>query len=175
MDYTTEYTSPIGKILLASNGTAITGLWFLGQNHFGSTLRSPALDGTSLPVLQQAIQWLDDYWRGTNPSPASLPIQLQGTVFQQNIWKLLLEIPYGTTITYGELARQYALEAGMEAMSARAVGNAVGKNPISIIIPCHRVVGSSGRITGYAGGIVRKSALLQHENKSIPTAPSLTF
>lgn len=101
MDYTTEYTSPIGKILLASNGTAITGLWFLGQNHFGSTLRSPALDGTSLPVLQQAIQWLDDYWRGINPSPASLPIQLQGTVFQQNIWKLLLEIPYGTTITYG--------------------------------------------------------------------------
>ena len=175
MDYTTEYTSPIGKILLASNGTAITGLWFLGQNHFGSTLRSSAHDGTSLPVLQQAIQWLDDYWRGTNPSPATLPLQLRGTAFQQEIWKLLLEIPYGTTITYGELARQYALEAGIKAMSARAVGNAVGKNPISIIIPCHRVVGANGRMTGYAGGIVRKSALLQHESKSIPTAPPLTF
>ena len=175
MDYTTEYNSPIGKILLASNGTSITGLWFLDQNHFGTTLRSPALDGTSLPVLQQAIQWLDDYWRGTNPSPATLPIQLRGTAFQQETWKLLLELPYGTTITYGELARRYAVKSGIEAMSARAVGNAVGRNPISIIIPCHRVVGASGRMTGYAGGIVRKTALLQHERKSMSTPPPLTF
>ena len=174
MDYTIEYISPIGKIILASDGMALTGLWFLGQKHFGANIQQPVLDGSYLPVLRQAIQWLDAYWWGKNPSPTALPLAPRGTEFQKKVWHLLLKTSYGDRLTYGELAKQYAVHERIPSMSAQAIGNAVGRNPISIIIPCHRVVGASGSMTGYAGGVARKAALLQHEAAIIAVSTALT-
>jgi len=161
MEYTYPYPSPLGGITLASDGTALTGLWFDGQAHFASTLPAEHEERT-LPVFRQAEQWLDVYFSGRAPD-FTPPLHLRGTPFQRAVWDLLLEIPFGRTVTYGELAARLAKQRGADRMSARAVGAAVGRNPISLIVPCHRVVGAGGRLTGYAGGLDKKARLLALE------------
>ena len=187
--YSSQYKSPLGDITLASNGKALIGLWFLtssvfdnkvlphqarqanhgspsgcdGQRHFGSTLvcneelRVKNEDISLLPFFDEVRRWLDIYFSGHEPDFMP-PLSLTGTAFQQRVWKELLTIPYGQTVTYGELARRLGCR------SAQAVGGAVGRNPISIIVPCHRVIGANGNLTGYAGGLDKKRALLTLEN-----------
>ena len=150
-----HYASPLGAITMASDGTALTGLWFDGQKYFGATLSADAAE-RDLPVFAQASRWLDLYFAGS-PPPFTPPIVLRTTPFRQRVCRFLMGIPYGETMTYGAVAA--ALGVG----SARAVGGAVGRNPISLIVPCHRVVGADGRLTGYAGGTDRKAALLAAE------------
>ena len=157
MDYTYPYSSPLGPMTMASDGTALTGLWFDDQRHFAVSL-SPEHVQKMLPVFTQTGMWLDAYFRKETP-PEPPPIVLRGTAFQSAVWKLLLTIPRGETVTYGHLAQ--LLDS-----SARAVGGAVGRNPVSILVPCHRVVGAGGRLTGYAGGLDRKSFLLHLEGTS---------
>jgi len=163
MTYTAEYASPLGTITLASDGSSLTGLWLEGQKHFGSSLQKPYCTD-HLPLFDATAAWLDCYFSGSQPSPDAIPLAPQGSSFRQLIWNLLLEIPYGTVVTYGELASQAAFLMGKASMSAQAVGNAVSRNPISLLIPCHRVIGADGSLTGYAGGIKRKLFLLQLEN-----------
>ena len=159
--YVLTYVSPIGELTLSSDGKSLTGLWIEGQKHFGGKVLDNMTIGsgnTSLPIFVDTIHWLDQYFKGEKPSISDLPLAPQGTEFQQRVWKLLYEIPYGEITTYGELAEQLH-------SSARAVGTAVGHNPISIIIPCHRVIGANGQLKGYAGGIERKIWLLEHEKR----------
>ena len=159
--YVHRCTSPLGDILLASDGEALTGLWFAGQKHFPAELLEHAcMQRTS--VFAQAEKWLKAYFAGEQPAQLP-PLAPQGTAFQREVWQILLEIPYGQTVTYGEIARRLAKKRGIAAMSAQAVGGAVGHNPISLMIPCHRVLGAGGSLTGYAGGMERKKALLALE------------
>ena len=164
MDWTYHYHSPLGGITLASNGTALTGLWFSGQKHFGETLSADHAE-RFLPVFAETVRWLDLYFSGGIPdfTPA---LNLRGTAFRSAVWAVLLTIPFGQTVTYGEIARRLAARRGVGRMSPRAVGGAVGRNPISLIIPCHRVIGSGGGLTGYAGGTERKSRLLELERET---------
>ncbi len=155
MQYTQPYHSPIGDILLAADDIGLTGLWFEGQKYFARGL-SVTPTAQPRPVFDMAEHWLDLYFSGQNPDFA-IPLHLTGTAFQTRVWTLLQRIPYGQTSTYGALAEQLGIR------SARAVGSAVGCNPISILVPCHRVLGADGSLTGYAGGIGRKIALLQLE------------
>ena len=165
MQYTTTYKSPLGQMTMASDGENIIGLWFDGQLHFASTINTrEAEENDTLPVFARTRQWLDEYFSGKEPA-FTPPIRLQGTDFQQTVWQLLLKIPYGTTSTYRDIAYKVAKERGIATMSAQAVGGAVGRNPISIIVPCHRIIGTDGTLTGYAGGIERKQKLLQSEAK----------
>ena len=157
MRYIHHYLSPLGGILLAADGEGLTGLWFEGQKYFARGLDAEH-EEKALPVFSQAARWLDTYFAGKKPESAP-PLRLSGTPFQRAVWERLLEIPYGGTETYGELARQ----CGLSGASARAVGSAVGRNPVSVIVPCHRVVGADGSLTGYAGGIGRKARLLALE------------
>lgn len=157
MLYTCFYKSPLGGITMASDGTALTGLWFDGQKYFAEGLAETAAAKT-LPVFDEAVRWLDIYFGGRRPD-FTPPLNLEGTAFRKEVWQLLLQIPYGQTTTYGELAAHN----GLKRMSAQAVGGAVGHNPISIIVPCHRVVGTGGSLTGYAGGLAKKLALLKLE------------
>jgi len=161
MTYTMRYPSPVGMLTLSSGGAAITGLWIAGQKYFASGLPDDALEQPDLPVFQQAAAWLDAYFaeEGLPPLPALDP---QGTPFRRSVWEALLDIPYGMTVTYGELAEKLQY-AGIYT-SPRAVGGAVGHNPISILIPCHRVLGADGSLTGYAGGVERKRFLLELES-----------
>jgi methylated-DNA-[protein]-cysteine S-methyltransferase len=147
-------------LTLASDGTAITGLWIEGQKYFAATLAPDAIEQANLPVFIQTKAWLDAYFTG-GALPMLPPLAPAGTEFRKMVWSLLLEIPYGQTTTYGELA-QTLLKLGQQA-SARAVGGAVGHNPISILIPCHRVIGADGSLTGYAGGVDIKRKLLKLE------------
>lgn len=156
MTYYTKYRSPIGKLLLFSDGIFLTGLYMEKDTVPMGTLCD------DLPIFTQTGAWLDSYFCGENPS-ISLSLAPKGTPFQQQVWKLLLDIPYGRTRSYGDIAREMAMLCGKEKMSAQAVGQAVGHNPISILIPCHRVVGAKGQLTGYAGGLDKKIWLLQHE------------
>ena len=160
MDYIYRYDSPIGKMTMASDGTALTGLWFDGQKYFAGTLSEP-YEEKILPVFEDTISWLDTYFGGEIPD-FTPELSVQSTPFRKAVWDILLTIPYGQTITYGEIADIIAQQTGKK-MSAQAVGGAVGHNPVSIIIPCHRVVGADGSMTGYAGGIVRKKFLLELE------------
>lgn len=163
MQYTCSYSSPLGEILIASNGDAVTGLWFAGQKYFGSTLEAERAE-KALPVLNQTALWLDAYFRGN--APAKTPsVSLRGTGFQTEVWKLLMEIPYGHTVTYGEIAEELEGRTGRRSCP-RAIGGAVGRNPVSIIVPCHRVIGSGG-LTGYAGGLDKKLALLRLEGINV--------
>lgn len=173
--YYTTYASPVGVLTLTSDGTSLTGLWtehgkyapdfsaetVAPQNFpkidFSAKTASPA----RLPVFQQATQWLDCYFRGENPK-MDLPLAPSGSLFRHLVWDILLTIPYGETTTYGAIARQLEAATGKRA-AAQAVGGAVGHNPIGILIPCHRVVGMSGSLTGYAGGLEVKTALLTLE------------
>ena len=160
MTYVAHYQSPIGPLTLASDGDSLTGLWMDGQKYFGGTVLKDGVVREDLPVFSAARKWLDEYFTGKRPSISDLAIAPAGGDFRRMVWELLCEIPYGECTTYGELARQAAVHMKRDSMSSQAVGGAVGHNPISIIIPCHRVVGANGSLTGYAGGIDKKIALL---------------
>lgn len=159
-----RYPSPLGELLLASDGTHLTGLWLEGQKYYAAGVEDIAAE-EYLSVFDEAAAWLDAYFGGQNPDPSCLPLCPAGTTFRQQVWQLLLEIPYGETVTYGQLAKEYEAKFGQKT-SPRAVGGAVGHNPISVIIPCHRVVGGDGTLTGYAGGMNRKNFLLDLEQKN---------
>lgn len=162
MNYICEYESPLGAITMASDGEALTGLWFDGQKYFASTL-SADYRRKMLPVFERTAEWLDCYFGGSEPG--FMPeLHLSGTPFRLAVWEILKTIPYGKTITYKDIALDIARHRGMATMSSQAVGGAVGHNPVSIIIPCHRVVGCNGSLTGYAGGIDRKIRLLETEH-----------
>lgn len=156
------YDSPVGKLTLAAGEDGLKGLWLEGQKYFGASLNG-VMEPAANQHLDAACTWLDQYFAGMNPTPAALKLAPNGTEFRQVIWNLLCEIPVGETRTYGQLAAEAAQRLGKERMSAQATGGAVGHNPISIIIPCHRVVGADGSLTGYAGGIRKKLWLLEHE------------
>ena len=160
-DYVHASLSPLGRLTLSCDGEALTGLWFEGQKHFGDTLGEHR-EEKDLPVFAQADRWLDLYFSGRIPD-FTPPLSMRGTVFRQAVWEQLLLIPYGQTITYGALARRLMEEKGDSRVSAQAVGGAVGHNPVSLIVPCHRVVGANGTLTGYAGGLEKKFWLLTME------------
>ena len=162
MYYFTTCPSPVGQLTLASDGESLTGLWLEGQKYFGATMPEDAVRRDGLPVFSAAQSWLERYFAGEKPQPAELPLRPAGGEFRQRVWKLLCGIPYGQVTTYGALARELEVQTG-QAASSQAVGGAVGHNPISIVIPCHRVVGSGGNLTGYAGGLDRKVRLLELE------------
>lgn len=157
MFYKTTYNSPLGEITLCSDGTNLVGVWFNGQKYFAATVKETHTNDT-LALFTDVKNWLDRYFAGKKPEISELPLAPAGNEFRQAVWKILCEIPYGQTTTYGEIAKQLG-----KPKSAQAVGGAVGHNPISIIIPCHRVVGKNGSLTGYAGGIDKKIKLLKHE------------
>ena len=161
MDYTHHYDSPLGGITLASDGDALTGLWFDDQKYFADTL-DQAHEEKPLPVFDQSERWLDLYFSGRIPD-FTPPLEMRGTAFRRAVWEILLSIPYGRTVTYGEIAERIAGRNG----AALAVGSAVSHNPVSLIVPCHRVIGTDGSLTGYAGGTDRKSCLLRMEQACI--------
>lgn len=163
MYYSTHYKSPLGDILLASDDKNIIGLWFRNQQYIEKTMPKDITVNGDVPILQKGVAWLDDYYSGKKPQSASLYLAPIGSEFKKCVWRALTEIPYGKLTTYGDIAKIVAKRMGKERMSAQAVGCAVGHNPISIIIPCHRVIGANGSLTGYAGGIDRKIKLLNHE------------
>lgn len=163
--YTCKYHSLLGEVLLASDGVNLIGLWFINQKYYANHLEEH-IEKNDLPIFKETIKWLDSYGSGQNP-PVQLKIKFNGTNFQQLVWKKLLEIPYGTTITYKELSIKIAKELKRTSMSSQAVGGAVSHNPISIIIPCHRVIGTNGNLTGYAGGLDKKATLLELEGITI--------
>ena len=161
MDYICHYDSPLGGITLLSDGEAITGLWFDGQKHFGAALHG-APEEKPLPILEEAVNWLTLYFSGKDPG-FTPRLSVSATPFREAVWDTLRTIPFGQVVTYGEIAARLAGKRGAGTVSARAVGGAVGRNPISLIIPCHRVVGANGSLTGYAGGIDKKRFLLSLE------------
>ncbi|MBO4311664.1 MAG: methylated-DNA--[protein]-cysteine S-methyltransferase [Desulfovibrionaceae bacterium] len=169
MEYVYHYRSPLGGITLASDGEALTGLWFDGQKYFAGAL-DPEHEEKPLPVFEQAEAWLDLYFSGSVPA-FTPPLNMKASPFRKRVWEMLLAIPYGQTRTYGEIAAELVAERGAR-VSAQAVGGAVGRNAIALIIPCHRVVGKSGRLVGYAGGLEKKAWLLALERRG--TAPSLS-
>ena len=161
--YKTTIESEIGKITLGSDGESLVGLCIEGQWYFGDTVPNGMVPNDNLNVFTLTKGWLNRYFDGKKPQISELPLAPIGGEFRQIVWKMLTEIPYGEVVTYGELAQKIAKQRGIERMSAQAVGGAVGRNPISIIIPCHRVVGANGNLTGFSGGIPMKLQLLQHE------------
>ena len=157
---TCDHESPLGKMLLAADDGDLMGAWFYGQRYFARGLDdAERFERVEIPALTAARRWLDAYFAGERPDVASLPLAPRGTAFQRRVWSALLAIPYGETCTYGELAAELG-------SSPRAIGTAVGKNPISVIVPCHRVLGAGGSLTGYAGGLDRKRALLELESEA---------
>ena len=162
MNYIHYYASPLGGITLTSDGEALTGLWFDGQKHFPHNLAAESAEA-ELPVFTQTVNWLDAYFSGKEPDFMP-PLNLHTTPFRRAVCEVLLTIPYGQTMTYGKIAGILAEQRGIQRMSAQAVGGAVGHNPIAIIIPCHRVIGADGSLTGYAGGLDRKIKLLEYED-----------
>ena len=162
MDFVSFYNSPLGSMTMASDGTHLVGLWFDRQKHFASTLDKESEERDDLPIFDRTHRWLDLFFAREVPdfTPALL---LRTNDFRLRVWEILLTIPYGHTMTYGDITHIIANEKGLKTMSAQAVGGAVSHNPISLIIPCHRVVGANGSLTGYAGGIERKKWLLEME------------
>lgn len=160
---TMNYNSPIGSLFLAAKENALVGLWMDGQKYFLGSVKEEMRENASSEILSKTKDWLDRYFKGEKPEAGELPLAPQGSEFRKAVWKILCTIPYGETISYGEIAHRIASSSGIERMSAQAVGGAVGHNPISIIIPCHRVVGSNGSLTGYAGGLEKKVCLLTLE------------
>lgn len=171
MIYTTIYNSPIGKITLDSDGKNLVGVWLEGQKRFTDSIREEIVSDNNLAIFDKTKTWLDKYFAGQQPTPEELPLAPSGSEFRQSVWKFLCEIPYGKTTTYGKIAQKIALQKGISRMSAQAIGGAVGHNPISIIIPCHRVIGTNGDLTGYAGGLDLKRKLLKHEGIVITEEP----
>ena len=160
---TMRYESPIGELVLAQKNEALVGLWIAGQKYFPDLRQKEIEEHADSRILNQTKGWLDRYFRGEKPLIRELKLAPEGSEFQRAVWKLLCEIPCGEVTTYGALSRRIAADRGLERMSAQAVGGAVSHNPISIIIPCHRVVGADGSLTGYAGGLDRKVRLLEME------------
>ena len=152
----TRMDSPVGELLIVSDGSSLTGMYIQIQPE-------PSWQQGEIPLFDRVRAWLADYFDGKRPDVSRLPLKLSGTPFQQRVWDCLLTVPYGETCTYGEIARKMADQMEKKTMSAQAVGQAVGRNPISIIVPCHRCVGAGGKITGYAWGIEKKEWLLAHE------------
>ena len=165
MQYISHYSSPLGKMLLAGSEAGLTGLWFEGQKYFPRGLDDGRAEG-ELPLFETARRWLDIYFSGREPD-FSVPLRPAGSEFRREVWKILCAIPYGKTMTYGEIGKVLAERRGLASMSAQAVGGAVGRNPVSIFIPCHRVVGADGSLTGYAGGIHKKEWLLRLEGADL--------
>lgn len=163
MYFSCLYHSPLGELTLASDGEALTGLWMEGQKHFAQHHSDPTED-PGLPIFTETAQWLDQYFAGNIYAPIHIPIHPAGTPFQQQVWQILSTVPPGQTITYGQIAKLLGNPG-----ASQAVGGAVGRNPISILVPCHRVLGTDGKLTGYAGGLPRKVWLLRHEGILIPT------
>ncbi len=160
-----HYDSPFGGMTAASDGTALTGLWFDGQKYFAAGLDANH-EEKQLPVFEETGRWLDIYFSGREPD-FTPQLSMNTTPFRRAVWEILLTIPYGQTMTYGEIAAEIAKQRGLSRMSAQAVGGAVGHNPISLIIPCHRVIGADGSLTGYAGGLDKKAKLLALEKGAI--------
>lgn len=165
MFYSTEYPSPVGKLTLACDGEgqALAGLWLEGQKYFMDSLPELPRPKADLPIFSRTKRWLERYFAGERPEASELELAPLGGEFRQAVWGVLRTIPYGTVTSYGEIGKRLAAKRDLGGMSARAVGGAVGHNPISIIIPCHRVVGADGAVTGYAGGVEKKLWLLKHE------------
>lgn len=163
MYYMTVYQSPIGEITLASNGEALCGLWISGQKYFGDTVPKPMENSPHARPFPQTKLWLDRYFEGKRPRPNELPLAPLGSGFRQAVWRQLLEIPYGEVMTYGQIAKEVAAALGERKPKPRAVGGAVAHNPISLIIPCHRAVGSNGSLTGFSSGVDCKARLLAFE------------
>ena len=161
MDYLGHFASPLGGITMASDGGCLTGLWFDGQKYFADTLRGVPRE-KDLPVFQETARWLSVYFSGKAPD-FTPPLSMRTTPFRQEVWRILLTIPFGQTMTYGDIAGRIARQKGIPHMSAQAVGGAVAHNDISLIIPCHRVLGAGGSLTGYAGGTEKKAWLLSLE------------
>ena len=161
MDFTHRFNSPLGGITMASDGEALTGLWFDGQKYFAASLEKEH-EERMLPVFELADKWLDLYFSGSEPGFLP-PLLMRATEFRKTVWEILLSIPYGKTMTYGEIADRIAAGRELSRMSAQAVGGAVAHNAISLMIPCHRVVGTDGSLTGYAGGLEKKIRLLELE------------
>lgn len=164
MYYSTTYPSPIGTITLACNRDNLVGLWIEGQKYYGGAIPGKMVGKNDMPIFDAAKRWLDRYFAGKRPAVSELALAPIGGDFRQGVWSILCEIPYGEVSTYGDIAKQMAVKMNKKSMSSQAVGGAVGHNPISIIIPCHRVVGMNGSLTGYAGGISTKVKLLELEN-----------
>ena len=158
MYYSTDYASPIGEMLIVSDGKAICGVWFYGQKHFKSSIGEEIIENDDLAIFNHVKQWFDDYFDGLNPE-INFDLKPYGSEFRLKVWKILSQIQYGETLTYGEIASRIS-----DTMSAQAVGGAVGHNPIAILIPCHRVLGTDGKLTGYAAGLDKKIRLLELEN-----------
>ncbi len=180
MEYVYHYKSPLGNITLASDGLSITGLWFDGQKFFADSLDKNN-EVKFLPIFDETIKWLDIYFSGKAPN-FTPKIKMKTTDFRKAVWEIMLTIPYGQTMTYGEIANIISKQKGLRRMSAQAVGGAVAHNSISLIIPCHRVIGTNGNLTGYAGGIDKKIKLLTLEKADMsklfyrnPTSTSILF
>ena len=163
----TYYDSPIGRLFIAAKDEQLIGLWIEGQKYYLSSIKEKISIVEDSAILSQTRTWLDRYFCGECPDIHALNLAPQGSDFRKQVWQILIDIPYGQTITYQEIAQKIAQQKGLQHMSAQAVGGAVGHNPISIIIPCHRVIGTNGSLTGYAGGIKRKLALLELEGHAI--------
>lgn len=162
MIYRMRYDSPLGELTLASKDNKLIGLWFNDQKHFSGSFDEKTIECDDLEVFEKTKEWLDSYFNGDNPSIDDLNLSLKGSEFQLKVWDLLKDIPYGEVVTYGDIAKRISLN-----MSSQAVGGAVGHNPISVIVPCHRVIGSNGNLTGYAGGLENKVKLLKLEGVEI--------
>lgn len=169
MDFTYHYDSPLGGITMACSDIGLTGLWFDRQRFFADTLSTDSTEKMT-DIFRDTARWLDIYFDGGIPD-FTPPIHLNSTPFRMTVWDILRTIPYGKAMTYGEISRITAERSGRKSMSAQAVGGAVGHNPISIIIPCHRVIGSDGSLTGYAGGLDKKIKLLEIEGIKFKNSP----
>lgn len=163
MIYTTTYKSPIGNLLIAAKDNKLIGLWIENQKYYLSGFKEEMSEKEDSEILTKTKRWLDRYFNKENPDINELDINLIGSEFRKSVWKILKTIPYGKVVTYNDIAKKIAEQKGISKMSAQAIGGAVGHNPISIIVPCHRVVGTNGSLTGYAGGIEKKIQLLELE------------
>lgn len=162
--YKTNHKSPLGNIVICCDeDEKIVGLWFENQKYFADNIDGKITENNNLKIFVTVKNWLDKYFAGKKPNIKEMPIKFIGTDFRKSVWKILYKIPYGKTLTYGDISKQIAKQKGITKMSAQAVGGAVGHNPISIIVPCHRVVGKNGKLTGYAAGINKKKKLLELE------------
>ncbi|AGS35566.1 methylated-DNA--protein-cysteine methyltransferase [Corynebacterium maris DSM 45190] len=169
-----RHPSPLGELFLAGTEGQLLGVWFEHHRHTDKTMPKDVVEDSGVPALTHAADWLDRYFDGERPDPGELSLAPAGSEFRRSVWALLADVPYGETTTYGALAKQAAARLGRQSMSSQAVGGAVGHNPVSIIVPCHRVVGADGSLTGYSGGMAAKIWLLRHEgvdfsSLSVPT------
>ncbi len=167
MVYIAHYNSILGEILLASENNYLIGLWIKGQKYFLENVNDEIKENENEEILIKTKNWLNRYFNGEQPEIKELKLAPIGSEFRQKVWKILCKIPYGQTTTYGEIGKEIAKQEGKNSMSAQAIGGAVSHNPISIIIPCHRVIGKNGNLTGYAGGIDKKMKLLELEKADI--------